>query len=407
MAIYMDSGSVAVKQLKIGVAGKCGSDIRYDCRVELREADIAPAIRIASRVQALYGDSIRDLTRKTLDALGITNAALDLEDTGALPSTIMARIETAARRYCGHSLPEVLPEINAATRYGTSRDRVRRTRLYLPGNMPRFFPNAGLHRPDAVVLDLEDSVAPEEKDAARILARNALRAISFYGAEKMVRVNAPPLGLEDVRAIAPYGVHAFILPKVEEPEVVTAIDRLTRDVLRARGIDGEIYLIPTIESPRGAFNALSIAQAAPSVVALSIGLEDYVKEIGAERTPEGRESWWLSGQVINAARTAGIQPLASVYPEIDNVEGLRAYAERARAAGFDGAGCIHPRQIQIVHQAFTPRLAEIEQARRIVAAFEKAQGEGVAAMALDGQMIDPPVVERARRILRRSQGPCV
>lgn len=386
-----------------GVAGTCGVGVRYDCRAELREEDSHPRIRISSRVEALYGDSIRRLASATLDALGMTNAALDLEDEGALPFTIMARIETAARRYCGRDLPALLPDFDAGTLYGTSRDRLRRTRLYVPGNTPRFFHNAALRHPDAVILDLEDSVAPEEKDAARILVRNALRAVSFQGAEKMVRINAPPVGLDDVRALAAHGVHAFVLPKIEDPDAVATIDRLTRSVLRDHGVDSEVYLIPTIESPRGAFRALAIAQAAASVVALSVGLEDYTKEIGAERTPEGRESWWVCGQVVNAARAAGVQPLASIYPGIDDADGLRSYAEQARATGFHGVGCIHPLQLRAAREAFTPRAAEMEQARRVVAAFEAARSEGVAAIALDGMMIDAPVVERARRILRMGQ----
>lgn len=217
----------------------------------------------------------------------------------------------------------------------------------------------------------------------------------------MVRINSLPLGLEDVRAIASHGVHTLVLPKVEEADVVATVDRVAREVLHDYGSEGEIYLIPTIESPRGAFHALSIAEAAPSVVALSIGLEDYLKQISAERTAEGRESWWLSGQVLNAARAAGIQPLASVYPDIDNTEGLRVYAKQARSAGFEGVGCIHPRQVRVVHETLAPQAAEIEQARRIVEAAAKARAEGIAAVALDGGMIDAPVVERARSILRR------
>jgi citrate lyase subunit beta/citryl-CoA lyase len=388
---------------KKGAAGACGADVRYDCRVEIAEA-ASTTIHISSRVEALYGASVRRLAEDALDQLGLAGVSVNIEDTGALPFTLMARLEAAAQRYSEKLVPEVLPDINPATRYAIARDRLRRTRLYVPGNTPRFLPNVGLHGPDAIILDLEDSVPSEEKDAARILVRNALRALSFHGAEKMVRINAPPLGLEDVRAIVPHGVHTLILPKVEDPDEVAAINELARAVLREHAIDGEVYLIPTIESPRGGFRALAIADAAPSIVALSIGLEDYVKEIGAERTPEGRESWWVSDQVLNAARAVGIQPLASVYPDVDNADGLRSYAERACVAGFEGVGCIHPRQVRIVHEAFTPVAAEIEQARRMVAAFEQARAEGIAAVALDGRMIDAPVVERARRILRRAAG---
>jgi citrate lyase subunit beta/citryl-CoA lyase len=358
---------------------------------------------VTSKVAALYGDAIRGLVRSTLEQLDAADLSVTLDDRGALPFTLMARLEAAVRRLRPGTSRAALPAVNPAARGAADRTRPRRTRLYLPGNSPKFFINAGLHGPDAVILDLEDSVPPGEKDAAAILVRNALRAVNFYGAEVMVRVNGLPAGLAEIRLLAPHGVQTFLLPKVETPDEVVAADRLLAELAAVGQVAGEIYLIPIIESARGALQAWPIAAASPRVVALAIGLEDYTRDIGAQRTPEGRESLWARGQVLNAARAAGIQPLASVFADVDDAQGLRAWAEAERGLGFEGVGCIHPRQVRVVHEAFRPSAAEVEQARRIVAAFDAAQAAGLGVVAVDGKMVDAPVVERARRTLRLAE----
>ncbi len=375
-------------------AGMHGPDIRSDCWVKV-EPSRSPTIRIASRVQAMYGDSIRATIATTLAALEATDLSVTLEDSGALPFTLMARVQAAVKRLRPDNRCEALPYLNPASHYTTTRNRLRRTRLYLPGNTPKFFINAGLHKPDAIILDLEDSVAPSEKDAARILVRNALRAVNFYGAEKMVRVNRLPRGLEDVRALAPLGVHVFLLPKVQDADEVRQVDALLHELNAP-----DIFLIPIIESARGILKSFEIASASLRVVALAIGLEDYTQDIGAQRTVDGRESLWAREQIVNAARAAGIQPLASVFSDLADETGLLAYASDACALGFEGIGCLHPRQISVVHNAFAPTEAEIKHACEIVMAFRQAQAAGVGATALNDQMIDAPIVERARRVIR-------
>ena len=202
-----------------------GADVRSDCWVKV-EPSRTPTIQISSRVQAMYGDSIRAAVQSTLAALDATDLAVTLEDSGALPFTLTARVEAAVKRLRPETVRAVLPDLNPTAQYATARNRLRRTRLYLPGNTPKFFINAGLHKPDAIILDLEDSVIPLEKDAARILVRNALRAVDFYGAEKMVRVNPFPRGRDDIRELAPHGAHVFLLPKVEDADQVHEADRV-------------------------------------------------------------------------------------------------------------------------------------------------------------------------------------
>ena len=280
-----------------------------------------------------------------------------------------------------------------------SPNRLRRTRLYLPGNTPKFFINAGLHQPDAVILDLEDSVPPGEKDSARLLVRNALRAVNFFAAEKMVRVNSLPQGLEDVRFMAEHGVQTILIPKVESAEDVIAIEQ---DLQGFGNLEG-LKLIPIIESAKGVLNAYAIATASPRVVALSIGLEDYATDIGAQRTKEGKESFWARSMIVNAARAAGIQPLASVFSDMEDETGLRTFVEDSKALGFEGIGCLHPRQVKIAHEMFAPKPEDVEKAKRIVTAFDEAQAKGIGAISVDGKMVDAPIVERARKVLRLAQ----
>jgi len=377
----------------LATAGMHGGDVRSDCWVQVEPATGQPTLQLTSRVEALYGESIRALVRETLATLDAADLSVTMDDSGALPYTLLARLEAAVLRLRPATSTTVLPPINPITQYPTNRHRLRRSRLYLPGNTPKFFINAGLHRPDAVILDLEDSVAGTEKDAARLLVRNALRTVNFYGAEKMVRVNALPAGLDDIRALALHGVHVFLLPKTESADDVSAADQLLTQ------LGSDAFLIPLVESAKGVLQAWSIATSSPRVVALAIGLEDYTADLGAQRTAEGRESLWARSQVVNAARAAGVQPLSSVFANIDDQTALLAWARAERGLGFEGIGCLHPRQVAVTHQAFAPTEEEVARAQRIFAAYTDALAAGQGVTTVDGMMIDAPVVARAEQII--------
>ena len=161
--------------------------------------------------------------------------------------------------------------------------------------------------------------------------------------------------------------------------------------------------MPIIESALGCFNALAIATASPNVVALTIGLEDYTADLGAQRTPEGRESFWARQVVVNAARAAGVTPIDTVFSDFSDMEGLRQSVLEAKALGFEGKGCIHPRQVPVVHEAFAPSSEEVEKAKQIVLAFQDAERRGLGVVALGSKMVDPPVVKRALRTVRLAE----
>lgn len=358
---------------------------------------------VKSKVEVMYGDAVRSTCRVVLDALGVRDATVTVEDQGAVDCVLAARIEAAVKRAGVGSGATFLPAPGPGFDARTTRDRFRRSRLYLPGGEPKHFLNARLHQPDAIILDLEDAVAPTEKDAARLLVRNALRAVDFRPCERMVRINQGKLGLEDVDVVVPQNAHVLLIPKAETAEQVRAVDARAEAARREAGLPEPCLLVPIIESALGCFNALAIASASPNVVALTIGLEDYTADVGVERTAEGRESLWARQTVVNAARAAGVAPSDSVFSDVADLDGLRAAVLEAKALGFEGKGCIHPRQVPIVHAGFAPTPDEVAKAQRIVLAFEDANQRGVGVVALGSKMVDPPVVKRALRTLRMAE----
>lgn len=379
--------------LRKAEAGRQGDDIRSDLHVTVAPARSGGrSVRIQSKVDAYYGESIRSTVDALLGAFGVSSARVAIDDAGGLDWVIAARLEAALKRagYTGDGRPKQGMKVGAPT----ARDRLRRSRLYLPGNEPKFMLNAGVHRPDAVILDLEDSVHPAEKDAARLLVRNALRSLDFLGAERMVRINQLPLGLEDLDAVIPEAPDVMLIPKAETADQITTVDRHIRNLTERR-----IWLMPILESALGIENAFAIAAASENVVALTIGLEDYTADLGVRKSREGTETIYARLRLVNAARAAGVQAIDSVYGDVGDMEGLEAWATRASHMGFEGMGCIHPRQIQPIHKAFAPSREEIERALKIVEAFEVAQRKGLGVVSLGTRMIDPPVVLRAQRLV--------
>lgn len=384
------------KTLNKSTAGKRGDNIRSDCYIEIQLKESGGIkLELKSKVEVMYGESIRELIFEMCDYFNLKNAKIICEDYGALPFVIAARFELAVKRLFPNTKKEFLLPFIKQNEYTTTKDRLRRTRLYLPGNEPKFFINAGLHSPDGIILDLEDSVAPSEKDAAQLLVRNALRSVDFYGAERMVRINQLPKGIDDLKFIVPHNVHVILIPKCESAEQVKTVEKEVDKLKKQFDIKSEIYFMPIIESALGVMKSYEIASASKFNCALAIGLEDYTADIGTQRTNEGRESIFARQMLVNAARAAGIQPIDTVFSDIADMEGLRQSVIEAKSLGFEGKGCIHPRQIPVVHQAFAPTADEIEKAKKIVLAFEEAEKKGIGVVALGSKMIDPPVVKRA------------
>lgn len=380
-------------------AGNRGDSVRSDCWVGLEITGSGGVkLDLKSKVDVLYGESIRKLVDDMMQFFGIANCEIEVEDRGAVPYVMMARIETAVRRLGADKGKQFLPDWEYPVT-GSSVDRFRRSRLYLPGDQPKLALNAAIHKGDGLILDLEDSVAPANKDAARVLVRNALRCLDFMGAERQVRINQLPLGLEDLDEIIPQKPHLILIPKVETAEQIREVDKKVDEVLAKAKEPFEIFYMPILESALGIINAYAIATASKRNVALAIGLEDYTADIGAQRTNEGRESFFARSMLVNAARAAGIQAIDTVFSDVTDMDALRESVLEAKGLGFDGKGCIHPRQIRVIHEAFAPQEKEIDKAKKIVLAFENAEKKGLGVVSLGSKMIDPPVVKRALRTI--------
>lgn len=380
-----------------GTAGNKGDSVRSDCYVSVEITQQSGIqINLQSKVGSLYGSSIRERCLDILSFFGIQHAIVTIEDQGALDFVIAARLEAAISQVIQTEKEYLLP-LDQENMIPTRHDRLRRSRLYLPGNAPKLMINAGIYSADGIILDLEDSVAPNKKNEARFLVRNALRSVNFLSAERMVRINQLPEGLNDLKFIVPFNVHLILLPKCETADQIVKLNQKISEI--APGPDQPIYLMPIIESALGVINAYSLATASENVVALAIGLEDYTADIGVPRTEDGRESLYARNVIVNAAAAAGIQAIDSVYSDVSNMDGLRENVANSKALGFVGMGCIHPRQIDIINTGFNPGQAEIEKAKSIVLAFDEAQAKGLGVTALGSKMIDPPVVKRAQNTI--------
>ena len=383
----------------IAIAGNSGPKVRSDCKIVLEiKSDSGLTIDLTSKVRVLYGESIKSLVSELLTFFGIKNAVVKINDSGALPFVIAARLESAVKQLISTDL-EYLPELLKENSYYTTRDRFRFSRLYLPGNTPGLMINAGLHSADGIILDLEDSVAPEKKDEARILVRNALRQINFYGAEKMVRINQGRRGLDDLHFVIPHNVNIILVPKCESADFILQVDKEISEIKKRFNLKEHVFLMPIIESALGVEHSFEIACASENIVALAIGLEDYTADLGVTRTVEGNESFYARTRLVVAARAANIQPIDSVFSDVADMEALKQNVLISKSLGFEGMGCIHPRQIPVIRQGFSPDQTEIEKSKKIVLAFETAKLKGLGVVALGSKMIDPPVVARAQKII--------
>jgi len=259
--------------------------------------------------------------------------------------------------------------------------------------------NAGIHEPNGIILDLEDSVAFTKKKEAQLLVRNALRGINFYGAERMVRINQFPKGLEDVKYLIPHNVHMLLVPKCEGADQIKELEQNIEEVKKLYNVTNPVYLMPIIESALGVERAFEIASASENVVALAIGLEYYTADLGVKRTNEAVESFYARTRIVNACKAARIQAIDSVFSDVGDMEALKENVKVSKGLGFEGMGCIHPRQIKVIHESFAPEADEIEKAKKVVNAFIDATERGLGVVSLGTKMIDPPVVKRAEKII--------
>lgn len=277
-----------------------------------------------------------------------------------------------------------------------------RSLMFCPANSERFIARAHERKADAVILDLEDSIAISEKAQARANIRDAIARISQGSPDVLVRINRDiELAVADIAAAVCPELYGFVVPKVKGPEHLQLLTEIIESQEQKLNImPGHIKLLALVETPEGITKINDIAKATPRLVGLAVGGEDLATELDAEPSADSLYVAKMLG--VLAARAAGILPIGVVGSVADissNDERYREMLERSRRLGFAGATCVHPRHVSLINDAFSPGSAQIDAARRIVQAYEEAEEKGIGAIEIDGRMIDQPVVARAQRLL--------
>lgn len=279
-----------------------------------------------------------------------------------------------------------------------------RSWLFTPANHPRRVEKVLQSGADVAILDLEDAVAPEEKPAARVAAAEALvrpRTSAAY-----VRVNGfdTPACYADLLAVVVPGLDGIVLPKAESAVELQTLDWLLTQLERERGLPpGRVDLVPLVETAAGVAALESICSATPRVARLAFGGADYTADLDLVWTEAEDEFAYARARLTHCSRAAGLEPpIDTVVVQIRDHERFRAAARRGRQLGFQGKLCIHPDQVPLANEAFAPTPAEVAQARRVVAAWAEAEARGLASIQVDGSFVDPPVVEKARRIVAQA-----
>ncbi len=375
-----------------------GSENKGDCRVTVKPADTLH-IEVTTKNRDLFEPGIRKVVFEVVSQLGVKKATISVEDQGALDYVISARVEAALRALFPEAATTIRPSVD---RVSSARDQLRRSRLYAPGSNPRLLVGIDVHGADCVLLDLEDSVPPAKKVAARILVKHLLAAVDFPE-EVWVRIN--PLdtyGRDDLAEVMLGRPHGICLPKAESTKDVREVADTMARIENELGIpEGTTWIMPIIETAKGVLHAEEIAAASNRVAAVAFGAEDFTRDVGAKRTPESL--MFARSMIVAGAKAAGVQASDTVYANLEDEQGLITETRLARDLGFDGKGAINPRQIAPIHAVFSPSGQEVEQARRIVTAAEEAQAKGLGAIIIGGKMIDEPVLERARRTLKLAE----
>lgn len=280
--------------------------------------------------------------------------------------------------------------------------RLRRSMMYIPGSSQKMLDKARELQADSLIIDLEDAVAPGQKEAARDLVFKTIRTVDFGSRELTVRINAlsTPYGLKDLEVIAQGKPDAIIVPKVNRPEDVYEVAEILDRIERAEGFqEGSIRLHLMIETPDGIVHIDTIAGCNPRIGALIFGAADYTKETRGKITPDRIELLYPLTRILLAARVAERDAIDSPFFDIKDMDGLIRHTEMAANLGYDGKSLIHPSQIEPVNRIFTPSEAEVEFAKRVVEAYEQGEKEGRGAIALDGKLIEHLHAEAARRTL--------
>lgn len=283
---------------------------------------------------------------------------------------------------------------------------MKRTLLFVPGNNPGMLLNADIHGADAIILDLEDAVSTDQKDAARILVRNALITLNYKGCNVIIRTN--PIGTEylrdDLDEMVPLKPYAILLPKTCEISDVHTADEYITEIEKKHNIEvGTVKIIPLIETALGLENSFAIAKASKRVVGLFLGAEDLTADMRSIRSKASEEIFYSRQRIVSAARAADVDVWDTPFTDVNDDDGLLLDAQFAKELGFSGKASISPRHVEGINTVFSPSVAEVEYAMRVIEVIEEAKAQGKGAISLNGKMIDAPIVNRAKNVLEMNR----
>ena len=402
-----------------------GEREKGDCRVTVEEGEEGIQLILTSSVIGQYEKQIRHVIFKTLECMGITNLNIRVEDKGALDCILQARVEGAVYRMRnktenipwegldwkqeernrgkeGKNEEKVAGERNCR---GTEekKTRLRRTMMFVNAQKPTLLKDPWIYGEDCVILDLEDGVAEGQKDAARFTLFHTLREMDYRDCERIVRINGldTPYWKEDIRCAVAGGCDAIRIPKTESAEEVCTVEKEIERAEKEFGREpGSVLIMAAVESARGVVKALEICEASRRLFGIALSGGDYTRDLHTHITGTGVELQGARENLVIAARAAGVQCFDTVYTDLDNQEGFQKETQTIHLMGFDGKSIIHPGQIRLVHEIFTPTEKEIVFAEKVVEEIEEKRAQGIGVFTVDGKMIDIAFYDGAKRVLK-------
>lgn len=388
--------------LKSAAAGTLESS---DAMVTVEPGEDGIELELSSSVMNQYGRQIKATILETLDRLEVKNARVTVVDKGALDCTLKARVECAVFRSCDASSANIPwgGAIRWIRRPKPERFRLRRTMMFMNAQKPGLIKDAYIYGCDSIMLDLEDAVAENQKDAARFSLYHALTTIDYGNTEVIVRINGldTPHWQEDIRVCVAGGADGIRIAKCESAQDVHTVEAAVEAAEREFGVEvGRTLLMAALESPKGILNAYEICSASDRMLGVAISGGDFRKCMQTKFTPDGVDMMVARGQMLLAARAAGIQCFDTVFTDLDDNEGFKAEVLQNKAMGFDGKSLINPKQIRLVHEVFAPTEKEVKQAEAVVRAFKEQSAAGVGVFTVNGKMIDVAFIPGAERTLR-------
>lgn len=376
-----------------------------DAQVTVRPSDKGLFVHIESSVMNQYGRQIKATVVETLKNLGVRFGSVEVVDKGALDCTIKARVECAVLRSNEAAEKNIdwnFEKTAKVTRGKPEKVRLRRTMMFMNAQKPGLIKDAYIYGSDSIILDLEDAVAENQKDAARFSLYHALKNIDYGKTEVIVRINGldTPHWQEDIRCVVAGGADGIRIAKCESAEDVRKVEAEVIKAEKEFGVEeGRTLLMAALESPKGIMNAYEILMASPRMFGCAISGGDFRKSMHVQIERDGIEMMTARGNMLMAARAAGLQCFDTMWPNIDDVEGFQSEVRQNRKMGFDGKSVVNPKQIQYVHDTFAPTPKEIAYAEKLCRSFNEQADAGVGVYTVDGKMVDIPFFEDARRVI--------